>query len=148
MWAIFLPLILCGFICFFVFFKFYTGSFRAILIFWNVYSSSVFGLVPLGITFILMGFMTFFPYPNFVGQILMYSMGLFLVVAMFCSIKMPIVMSPWWFRIMRENYPHCDYHVFLFEASQNYSDWLEKTKTPEGMEKWAEEIFRKRFDQL
>ncbi len=68
-----------------------------------------------------------------------------MIIGVIFSITMPLFLTPFWLRILREKYPNYDRFVFIEEAARHYDEWLERTQTPEGAEKWAEEVIKKRF---
>ena len=57
---------------------------------------------------------------------------------------MPLFMTPWWFRYLRENYDGNFILVTLMrEAAKDYAGWLERTKTMDGLVRWADDVQRR-----
>lgn len=67
----------------------------------------------------------------------------FLVIGIILSLTMPLSLSPWWFRFLREKYGDAFVMVLLQEAAANYEGWANNTQTLEELEAWADGIRRR-----
>ncbi len=123
---------------------FFRGHLRGGLVYQTIFSSGMYSLIPLGLACINISLMAIFPYPHFIGIVLIYTTGVFLLVVIVFSIVMPKMLDPWWLRLLKEKYPNTSLSYFYQEAAKDYIQWVDRTQTIEEMEKWAEEVINKR----
>ena len=137
-------LFVLGTFCTFGGISFHLGYFRKPLVYWSTYSSGVYATAPLGLGLLLMGFMTWFPYPTKAGVWLMSFSFLFATIGFVLGATMPQFATPWWFRYLRETYDEWFIMAILMnDAAKNYAWWKENTKTKEGLVSWADEVRQK-----
>lgn len=135
----------CGIFSFALAYLFYRDYYRRLIIFGGIYSSSVYAFVPLGFALIFLGAIGLFPYPHPIGIVFGYLMIFSVILGAIFSITMPLFLTPFWFRILREKYSNYNCLIFFDEAAKHYDEWLERTQTPKGLEEWAEDVVKKRF---
>lgn len=112
MWPYFILLLSIGILMWYVFYRFYMGSMRRLILSWNIYTSSIFAFPAGGTAFILGSFSLFFPSPDIRGTLLTMGMGVFLLFGIYLSVRIPDYVYPWWIRIIRDKYPQ--YQIWDF----------------------------------
>jgi hypothetical protein len=133
---------LSGLVCIAMGISFYLGHLRRPLVYWTTFSSGGYAATPLGIGLLLLSVMTQLPYPNKMDIWLTIMLLILLITAVVLSLTMPLSLSPWWFRFLREKYGDAFVMVLLQEAAANYDGWVNNTQTLEELEAWADGIRR------
>lgn len=139
--AIPVVLILSGLLCIVTGLGFHLGYFRRGIVYWTTNSSAVYASLPLGIALLFLGFGSQLSTVDLRRNFLIVAL-FFVVIGIISAITMPMFLTPWWFRYLRENYDEV-FIILMKDASKNYSEWLERTRDLEGLSKWAEEVVRR-----
>ena len=142
--SVMLVLSLIGLVFIFFGLSFHLDYSRRVMVYWTTYSGGVYGMVPIGVGFLISSLAFPFPHPNQIGSWLMGISFGFLMLGIILVLTMPMFLTPWWFRYLRENYDgNYILHILMKDAAKNYPEWKERTKTKEGLANWAEEVSKR-----
>lgn len=96
----------------------------------------------IGLMLILAGISLFMPSPELVRMVWLYGVFPMGFLAILVVGFRPSWLKPTWVRWLEDNYS--DILDILIEEGRKTPDWSERVRTQEGLEKWVEEVQRKR----
>ena len=117
---------------------------RRPIVHWSIYTSIVYAGIPLGMGFIMLGLGMQLPTLD-LRRLFSYFALFFGVIGMILAFTMPQLITPWWYRHLRENFDD-NYIKFVLmpEAALDYGGWLKRTQTMEGLINWTIEVQQRR----
>ena len=131
-----------GLVCIIMGLSFHLGYLRKPIVYWTIFTSSIYAAVPLGIGLLFLSLGSRLPSQSMRGIFLTIAI-VFSVIGIIFGLTMPQFLTPRWFRYLREEYDEFFILILLKDAAKDYVGWKERTKTIDGLASWADEVRRK-----